>query len=189
MPLKEKRTSEYCTADGINKEQPLPHPISTSPTLYNIMVRARKEAPKGSAPLPSTFLGDTPRSCGLSTPLRQSLQAHHYRGVPRPSERSYPSNIALHTELYWSQSRPILLYVTSYIGSCTDLYWFIPPTYIALPTKAYPPPEESSFTHCNFLCIYPRLRAAFHSIDTADRCIKNYRIFVDNSEQQPSLLT
>ena len=79
------------------------------------MVRARKEPFKGSAPLPSTFFGDT----------------------PPPSERSYPSNIALHTELNWSQSRPILLYVTSYIGSCTDLYWFIPPTYIAFPTKAY----------------------------------------------------
>lgn len=110
--------------------------------LYIIMVRARKEVPKGSTPLPSTFLGDTPRSCGLSTPLGQSLQAHHHRGVPRPSERSYPSNITLHTELYWSQSRPILLYVTSYIGSCTDLYWFIPPTYIALPTKAYHPPKS-----------------------------------------------
>ena len=107
------------------------------PLPYILMARARKEASKDSAPLPSTFLGDTPRPCSLSTPLGQSLQAHHYRGVPPPSERSYPSNIALHTELYWSQSRPILLYVTSYIGSCTDLYWFIPPTYIAFPTKAY----------------------------------------------------
>ena len=88
---------------------------SAPPLPYILMVRARKEPFKGSAPLPSTFLGDT----------------------PPPSERSYPSNIALHTELYWSQSRPILLYVTSYIGSCTDLYWFIPPTYIAFPTKAY----------------------------------------------------
>ena len=110
---------------------------SAPPLPYILMVRARKEPFKGSAPLPSTFLGDTPRPCSLSTPLGQSLQAHHYRGVPPPSERSYPSNIALHTELYWSQSRPILLYVTSYIGSCTDLYWFIPPTYIAFPTKAY----------------------------------------------------
>lgn len=137
MHLKEKRTSEYGTADGINKGEQPPHPISTSPTPILLMVRTRKEAPKGSTPLPSTSLEDIPRPYGLSTPFGQSLQAHHYRGVPPPSERSYPSNIALHTELYWSQRRPILLYVTSYIGSCTDLYWFTPPTYIAFPTKAY----------------------------------------------------